>query len=100
MTNPLRGWQVDPAEITLTGAGLRRPECVLHEPGDDLWAADLRGGVLRIASDGAQQLVLPTNGGGPLADGPDPDIDANHARRSVVAALRHRAVAGRGWGHC
>ena len=55
--NPLKGWAVDPAEITLTGTDLRRPECVLALPSGDLWVADLRGGVVHLAPDGRQEVV-------------------------------------------
>jgi gluconolactonase len=70
MANPLTGWRLDPAEITTTGTDLRRPECVLAEPAGTLWAADLRGGVLRIDPDGSQQVVRPKQGGGPFAPEP------------------------------
>lgn len=77
MSNPLTGWSVDPAEITLTGTGLRRPECVLAQPSGDLWVADLRGGVLHIAPDGDQTVVRPRDGGGPFAPDENPNIDGN-----------------------
>lgn len=77
MSNPLRGWRVDPAEITLTGHDLRRPECVLAQPSGDLWVADLRGGVLHIAPDGDQRVIRPLTGGGPFAPESDPNIDGN-----------------------
>ncbi|WP_225784363.1 SMP-30/gluconolactonase/LRE family protein [Xenophilus sp. Marseille-Q4582] len=57
--NPLRGWQVDRSAIRHVGHGLQRPECVLAERDGTLWAADARGGVMRIAPDGAQQLIAP-----------------------------------------
>ncbi|TWO72918.1 SMP-30/gluconolactonase/LRE family protein [Caenimonas sedimenti] len=57
--NPLRGWQVDRATIRHAGHDLQRPECVLAEPDGTLWAADGRGGVVRIAADGNQRLVAP-----------------------------------------
>jgi len=59
-TNPLRGWQVDRTAIRHVGHDLQRPECVLAERDGTLWAADARGGAMRIAPDGKQQLVLPT----------------------------------------
>jgi gluconolactonase len=59
MTNPLKGWQVDRAAIRHVGHDLQRPECVLAESDGTLWAADARGGVMRIGPDGTQQLVLP-----------------------------------------
>ena len=76
MSNPLEGWTVDPAAITLTGTGLRRPECVLARPSGDLWVADLRGGVTHIAPDGGQEVIRPVDGGGPFAP-ENPDIDGN-----------------------
>jgi len=39
---------------------LQRPECILAERDGTLWSADARGGVVRIASDGTQQLVAST----------------------------------------
>lgn len=77
MTNPLLGWTVDPADITLTGTGLRRPECVLAEPAGDLWVADLGGGVVHIDPHGGQRTVRPRNGGGPFAGDGIVDIEGN-----------------------
>jgi sugar lactone lactonase YvrE len=77
VTNPLNGWAVDSAEITLTGTGLLRPECVLAQPAGDLWVADLRGGVVHIAPDGSQEVIRPLDGGGPFAPADDPNIDGN-----------------------
>jgi len=57
--NPLTGWQVDRASIRTIGRDLQRPECILAERDGTLWAADARGGVMRIAPDGSQQLVTP-----------------------------------------
>jgi sugar lactone lactonase YvrE len=57
-SNPLDNWQVDRAAIRYVGEGLERPECILAEPDGTLWSADGRGGVMRIAPDGSQQLVL------------------------------------------
>lgn len=64
-SNPLRGWQVDRAAIRHVGHDLQRPECVLCEPDGTVWAADARGGAMRIAPDGSQQLVVPQQ---PAAD--------------------------------
>jgi len=75
--NPLVGWSVDPADITLTGTGLRRPECVLALPSGDLWVADLGGGVQHIAPDGSQEVIHPKDGGGPFAPDENPNIDGN-----------------------
>lgn len=57
--NPLTGWQVDRAAICHVGRDLQRPECVLCERDGTVWAADARGGAMRIAPDGSQQLVVP-----------------------------------------
>jgi gluconolactonase len=57
--NPLKGWQVDRASILHVGHDLQRPECVLAERDGTLWAADARGGVMRIAPDASQRLVVP-----------------------------------------
>jgi gluconolactonase len=55
--NPLAGWTVDRAAIRTIGSGLQRPECILAEPDGTLWSADAHGGVMRIDSDGTQQLI-------------------------------------------
>ena len=78
-SNPLADWRVDPESIVLVGSDLRRPECVLAEADGTLWAADARGGVMRIDRDGAQTLVgakRPTQGSLPngLAFAPDGSI--------------------------
>jgi sugar lactone lactonase YvrE len=55
--NPIIGFQVDPAEIHFIGHDLQRPECILAEPDGTLWAADARGGVVRISPDGEQKII-------------------------------------------
>jgi sugar lactone lactonase YvrE len=55
--NPLAGWRVDRAQIFAVGRDLQRPECILAERDGTLWAADARGGVMRIATDGTQTLI-------------------------------------------
>jgi gluconolactonase len=57
--NPLAGFTVDRAAISFLGDGLQRPECILAERDGTIWAADARGGVMRIAPDGAQSFVGP-----------------------------------------
>jgi len=57
--NPLHGWQVDRAAIRNIGHDLQRPECILTERDGTLWAADARGGAMRIAPDGTQTLITP-----------------------------------------
>lgn len=56
-TNPLVGWQLDPAAVRTVGVDLQRPECILAERDGTLWTADARGGVMRIDPDGTQELV-------------------------------------------
>lgn len=56
-SNPLRGFRVDPKHVGHVGQDLQRPECILAEADGTLWSADARGGVMRIASDGRQQLI-------------------------------------------
>src|SRR6266436_6502607 len=55
--NPLKGWQVERSAIRTIGRDLRRPECILAERDGTLWAADARGGVMRINPDGTQALI-------------------------------------------
>jgi sugar lactone lactonase YvrE len=55
--NPLAGWTVDRAVIRTVGQDLQRPECILAERDGTLWSADARGGIMRIAPDGTQQLI-------------------------------------------
>lgn len=57
--NPLRGFEVDRTAIRTVGHDLRRPECILAERDGTLWAADGRGGVMRIEPDGRQTLIAP-----------------------------------------
>jgi sugar lactone lactonase YvrE len=59
VSNPLKNWQVDRAAIRHVGRDLQRPECVLAEKDGTLWAADARGGAMRIAPDGTQRFVVP-----------------------------------------
>lgn len=55
--NPLKGWQVDRSAITRVGHELQRPESILAERDGTLWAADARGGVMKILPDGRQTLI-------------------------------------------
>ncbi len=56
-TNPIQDFEIDKAAIRYIGHDLQRPECILAEPDGTLWSADARGGVVRIAADGSQQIV-------------------------------------------
>lgn len=55
--NPIDDFQVDPASLRSIGQDLQRPECILAEADGTLWSADARGGVVKIAADGAQTLI-------------------------------------------
>ncbi len=56
--NPLKGFKVDRNSIRYIGDALQRPECILAERSGVLWAADARGGVMKISPDGAQELIV------------------------------------------
>jgi gluconolactonase len=58
--NPLVGFQVDRGAIGYLGHDLRRPECILAERDGTIWSADARGGVMCIAPDGTQSLIVQT----------------------------------------
>jgi gluconolactonase len=58
--NPLKGWRIDSAKMTCVGEGLNRPECVLATIYGVLWIADGRGGVVRMNSDGRQEIIMPS----------------------------------------
>lgn len=58
--NPVRGFQVDRNALEFVGADLQRPECILAERDGTLWAADARGGVVRIGPDGQQRIISQT----------------------------------------
>ena len=58
--NPLVGFTLDRTRVGQVGRDLQRPECILAERDGTLWSADARGGVMRIATDGSQQLIVPT----------------------------------------
>lgn len=60
-SNPLRGWQVDRAQVAFVGTGLQRPECILAQRDGTLWSADARG-VMKIAADGTQTLIRQQTG--------------------------------------
>lgn len=61
--NPIDGFQVDPADIKYIGEDLQRPECILAKSNGCLWAADARGGVVKIAPDGSQEIITQDFGG-------------------------------------
>jgi sugar lactone lactonase YvrE len=55
--NPILDFGVDPEAVQFVGHDLQRPECILAERDGTLWSADARGGVVRIAPDGSQQII-------------------------------------------
>ena len=55
--NPIDGFSVTKDDFKFIGEGLQRPECILAEKNGDLWAADARGGVVRIRPDGSQTII-------------------------------------------
>jgi sugar lactone lactonase YvrE len=61
--NPILDFAVDKAAIQYAGCDLQRPECILAEPDGTLWAADARGGVVRLSPDGSQQIIAQRSSG-------------------------------------
>src|SRR5438045_2579914 len=56
-SNPILDFEIDKSTLQYIGHDLQRPECILAEKDGTLWAADARGGVMRIAPGGEQQIV-------------------------------------------
>jgi sugar lactone lactonase YvrE len=61
--NPALEFVLDKAAIQYIGSDLQRPECILAERDGTLWSADARGGVVRISSDGKQQIITQQRSG-------------------------------------
>ena len=55
--NPIDGFKVSKSDLKFIGKGLQRPECILAERDGTLWAADARGGVVKILPDGKQEII-------------------------------------------
>ena len=55
--NPILDFGVDKTAIQYIGSDLQRPECILAERDGTLWAADARGGVVRLSPEGRQQVI-------------------------------------------
>jgi gluconolactonase len=55
--NPILDFGVDKAAVQYVGRDLQRPECILAERDGTLWAADARGGVVRLTPDGGQHII-------------------------------------------
>jgi len=56
-SNPLDGFRIQRSDLQFIGKDLQRPECILAEKNDTLWAADARGGIMKILPDGTQTLI-------------------------------------------
>jgi sugar lactone lactonase YvrE len=83
--NPLKGWQVDRAAVKHIGTALQRPECILAERDGTLWAADARGGVMRISPSGEQSLI---------AQAPDPHFNlSSSASESLLKGTLPNGLA-------
>ena len=55
--NPIDDFTVKRSDLRFIGKGLQRPECIVAERNGTLWAADARGGVIKILPDGTQTLI-------------------------------------------
>jgi gluconolactonase len=62
-SNPILDFGVDKASIQYIGSELQRPECILAERDGTLWAADARGGVVRLGPNGSQQVITQNRSG-------------------------------------
>ncbi|GAA4538426.1 SMP-30/gluconolactonase/LRE family protein [Pseudonocardia xishanensis] len=67
--NPIAGFTLTRDDFRFHGQGLQRPECILAEPDGTLWSADARGGVVRLAPDGTQELITQSSGPAGRTDG-------------------------------
>jgi hypothetical protein len=47
-TNPILNFEIDRNSLRYIGTALQRPECILAERDGTLWAADARGGVMKV----------------------------------------------------
>src|SRR5512136_167676 len=56
-SNPIDNFRIQKSDFNFIGKDLQRPECILAEKNGTLWAADARGGVMKIAPDGTQVLI-------------------------------------------
>ena len=66
-TDAIATIEIPLAALTFAGADLQRPECAICASSGDVYVADWRGGVTRIAPDGAQRTVVGEHpDGGPL----------------------------------
>ena len=61
--NPILDFEIDRNALRYIGTDLQRPECILAERDGTLWAADARGGVVKILPDGTQEITRQTQSG-------------------------------------
>jgi gluconolactonase len=61
--NPILDFGIDKDTLRYIGNDLQRPECILAEEDGAIWSADARGGVVRIAPDGSQEIVTQRRSG-------------------------------------
>jgi sugar lactone lactonase YvrE len=57
LANPILDFGIDKSALQYVGHELQRPECILAERNGVLWAADARGGVMKIEPGGAQNII-------------------------------------------
>lgn len=98
MSNPLRGWRVDKSAIRYVGEGLQRPECLLAEEDGTLWAADARGGVMRIDREGRQSLVVPKGSSSSTADFESRYVQSHGSLPNGMAFLSNGNFIIANWG--
>jgi len=60
--NPIDGFTVQASDLNYIGDGLQRPECILAKKDGSLWAADARGGVVKLRHDGTQEIITQSFG--------------------------------------
>src|SRR5436190_651944 len=61
--NPVLDFGIDRSTLRYVGHDLQRPECILAERDGTLWAADARGGVVRLSADGSQDIITQKRSG-------------------------------------
>lgn len=61
--NSILDFGIDKSALRYVGHDLQRPECILAERDGTLWAADARGGVVRLCPDGSQEIVTQKRSG-------------------------------------
>jgi gluconolactonase len=61
--NPILDFGIDTGTIRYIGHDLQRPECILAESDGTLWSADARGGVVKLTTDGQQEIITQQRSG-------------------------------------